>query len=159
MTNDEITNEITEDALEEGAVVEDVAEQLSKGYAGYLIADNSGPVALLEDEIENLLKQMDEFYTTLHGVQETNTEVLSTMLPFFLQNVTKLQSLYTQIDTLSSAVNKVSHNMAQLESAADLIERQIDSGPIRKVFGFFSKPEEPVEVVIPEVYKTEEEFC
>ena len=36
---------------------------------GYLIADNSGPVALLEDEIENLLKQMDEFYTTLHGVQ------------------------------------------------------------------------------------------
>ena len=34
MTNDEITNEITEDALEEGAVVEDVAEQLSKGYAG-----------------------------------------------------------------------------------------------------------------------------
>ncbi|XP_063693921.1 uncharacterized protein LOC134825646 isoform X2 [Bolinopsis microptera] len=111
----------------------------------------------LDCEVDGIQKLMDELYTTLLTLQDSNKEVLDARLTLFSEKAKELESLFTQIDIIHQAVSNISSNVTQLEVAATAIDKQVDSNPLKKMFGFFkgSSERESDEVTIPQIFNTQ----
>lgn len=135
-----------------------LSHQLASNYADYLKVDTSGSRGEVSEEVSGLQKLMDELYTTLLTVQESNEEVLLSRLPTFLEKARELEGVFTQIDVVASSVSSISANLQQLENAANAIDKQVDTNPFKKVFGYFrsSSQQEKEVVIIPNVFSSEQ---
>lgn len=147
--------------MEQNGNLPSSSEEICKSYAGYLDIQSMNVLSNIEEEIDGILKSMDELYTTLLSMQEINEEVVTHRVSGFMEKAQKLESIFDQIDAMYLAISAISSNLGQLEAAANSIDKHLfSSNPLKKMFGFFksSSDSEPSKVHVPAVFSADDIF-
>jgi cappuccino protein len=123
------------EGLEDKEVVENLVQELSRDYAGYLAIDSGKQRKSVEEAIEEALVHLEEFCGLLDVIRSDNVLCLEQVLNRIYTKSLEMETLYEEVDRLQEFVAIVRRSVEDMETQVLTAEKLLkNQNSVQKFF-------------------------